>query len=255
MKSVFITGGGRGIGLATSKHFLDHGWRVGIIELDEQALKESLTACNHQIHGYKGDITIYDHVQKAIHSFAEGNEGVIDVLINNAGMVEVGEFEEMEIERHAKIIDVNLKGTINTTMVALPFLKQSENGTIISLSSASAMYGHPELTTYAATKSAIMSLTESWNLAFKKYGIRAADVLPIFVKTRMVFDYYQDYQNLQLKDVKLTPEDVARTIWKAVHGKGIHYYVGLDTKIYAQLIKWMPERWIPSIFRKVIGYR
>jgi short-subunit dehydrogenase len=256
MKTIFITGGARGIGLETARLFLEQGWEVAVFDLDKQALDNAskVLSSNHY-HAYCGDILDTSSLEKALVDFTESSKGILDVLHNNAGIVEVGEFDSQPIETHLSIVDINLKGIINSTYVALPFLKKSESACIVNMSSASALYGNPEITVYAATKSAIKSLTEAWNIAFRKYNIRCTDLIPIYVRTRMVDDHYQKYRKLQLKDVKLTAPMVARSVWKAVNGKQIHYYLGLDTKVYARLLKWLPESWLPVILKKVLGYK
>ena len=243
MKSIFITGGARGIGLETARLFLEKGWRVGIFDKDEEAIRQATDELNHsELAAFTGDVLVERDIQMALESFTTGSEGKLDVLHNNVGMVEVGEFDQQPLEVHLRIVDINLKGFLVTTMTALPYLKKAGKAQIINMSSASALYGNPEITTYAATKAAIKSLTEAWNIAFRKYGIRSADLLPIYVRTRMVDDYHQKYRNLKLKDVKLTAPMVAKVVWKAVHGGRVHYCVGLDTKIYARLLKWLDRK-------------
>ena len=256
MKSIFITGGARGIGLETAKLFLAKNWRVGIFDQDTGALKEVSDQLNHdELHLYQGSILEAGEVQKAMEQFADEGDGSIDLLHNNAGILEVGEFAEQALQTHMHIVDVNLKGLITATYVALPFLRKSKAAKIINMSSASAIYGNPEITTYAATKSAIMSLTEGWSIAFKKYNISVCDILPIYVRTRMVDDYYQKYRNLDLKSVRLTPQLVAEKIMKASKRSNVHHYVGLETKIYARLVNLLPDSWLPGVLRFVLKYK
>jgi short-subunit dehydrogenase len=254
MKTAFITGGAQGIGLCTARMFIRQGYRVGIYDTDEKKLKEVFDE-DTGIEVFTGSVTDPEAVKKALELFTATSEGKLGVLVNNAGIVFVGEYGEQPLENHLVTVDVNLKGILTVTYAALPFLKANNHSVIVNLSSASALYGNPEITTYAATKSAVRSLTEGWSLAFRKYGIRVADLLPIFVKTRMVIDNAKDYRKLNPDKVKLTPEMVAEVVWEAVNGKKTHYLVGKDTKIYALLLKWFPASWIPVIVRKVLNYR
>lgn len=256
MNGIFITGGARGIGLETARLFLAKGWRVGIFDRDEQAISAASLELNHpNLSTFIGDVLSTDDLSQALAAFTSSNEGKLELLHNNVGIVEVGEFDQMSVETHLKIVDINLKGFLITTSMALPYLKKAGKSLIINMSSASALYGNPEITTYAATKAAIKSLTEGWNIAFRKYGIRCADLIPIYVRTRMVDDYYQKYRKLDLKDVRLTAAMVSKVVWQATQGRRVHYYVGLDTKVYARLIKWLPESWLPVILRRVLGYQ
>jgi short-subunit dehydrogenase len=256
MKSVFITGGARGIGFETARLFLSQGWYVGIFDQDQVALDVAYrTLDSDHLMSYQGDVLDAEAIRYALDHFTQKTEGRLDVLHNNVGILDVGEFEELSVAKHLQIVDVNLKGFIITTYTTLPFLKKAHGACIVNMSSASAIYGNPEITTYAATKAAIKNLTEGWNIAFKKHQIKVVDLLPIYVRTRMVDDYHLKYRNLKLKNVKLTPESVAQVVWRAVHGNRIHHYLGWETKIYARLVNWLPDRWLPGILRKVLGYQ
>jgi short-subunit dehydrogenase len=254
MKSIFITGGSQGIGYEVAKLFSSRGWLVGILDVNDE-LFERVSSELKNTYCYLGDVTDRESIESALAHFTAKNGGKLDVLDNNAGVTTVGEFMEKELDEHLKIVDVNLSGVITATYCAVPYLKKAGKSTIVNMCSASALYGNPEIPVYAATKSAVKSLTEGWSLIFRKYGIRVTDVLPIYVKTRMVTDYYEDFKKLSEKDVKLTPEQIAQKIWKAVHGKKIHYLIGADTKVYNQLLKFVPQGLIPGIVRTVLGYK
>ncbi|MGD1839477.1 MAG: SDR family oxidoreductase [Thermonemataceae bacterium] len=253
MKNIFITGGAQGIGAAITRHFQAQGWQVGIFDVDKEKIAQ-IEEDLPNVYGYVGDVTQPEDLQKALEAFTALKQATLNVLCNNAGIVTVGEFEEVPLEKHHQIVDVNLKGVINTTHAALPFLKRASEAVIVNLSSASALYGHPEITAYAATKAAVRSLTEAWYLAFRRYNIHATDLLPIFVKTRMVNDHYHQYSKLDPDKVTLTPEHVARVVWKAVHQKKVHHLVGKETRLYAQLLRWLPAVAVPNIVRKAMGY-
>ena len=253
MRSIFITGGGKGIGLETARLFHRRGWRVGIFDFDDSTFSDIKKEFEN-IELFKGNVLEADQLKDALLTFSDKNNG-IDVLHNNAGIILVGEFDELGLEQNLNIVDINLKGLINSTVCALPYLKKAGHSVIVNMSSASALYGNPELTTYAATKAAVKSLTEGWHVAFQKYGIRVCDLLPIYVKTQMLDGEYEKFNKLSLRDVKLTPELIAGKVWKAVHGRQIHYLVGADTKIFHFLLKIVPESLVPSILRKVLGYK
>jgi short-subunit dehydrogenase len=256
LKTIFITGGARGIGLATARLFLDKDWIVGLYDIDDAALQEAKETLNNaNVHIFQGSILDETELKKSLTTFTKQSDGALHLLHNNAGILEVGEFDEQELKTHLDIVDVNLKGLIVATHAALPFLKKASNSKIVNMSSASAIYGNPEISVYAATKSAIMSLTEGWNIAFRKFGISVSDILPIYVRTRMVDDYHDKYRKLDLKSVKLTPKNVAQSVWKAVNSRRVHYYVGFETKIYARLVHYMPDAWLPPILRTVLGYK
>lgn len=252
-KSIFITGGAQGIGFATAKVFLERDWLVGILDFERDKL-DSVRKIFPEILTYHADVTDFQQVEKALRSFASANEGKIDVLHNNAGITLVGEFTDIDLEVQQKVVDINLKGVINVAYAAIPFLEKAQKSVIVNMSSASSLYGNPELTVYAATKSAVKSLTEAWNISLNSKGIRVTDIIPIYVKTRMVDDHYDEFRKLGPSDIKLTPEMIANKVWKAVHGSKIHYYAGADTKLFAFLLRFLPQKAAPAILKKVIGY-
>lgn len=255
MKYALITGGARGIGLETAKLLISKGWRVALYDIDQKNLELALKEINSELVSiYSGDINDVNGLKEVLVDFTQASQGALHLLVNNAAILEVGDFETKTLEQHLRIVDVNLKGTITCTFTALSFLQAAKGSCIINLSSASALYGHPEIPVYAASKAAIKSLTEAWHLGLKRYHIKVADVLPIFVRTKMVTDYADQYRNLPLSKVKLTPERVAEVIWKAVNGNQIHYLVGKETAGYSLLLRFLPQKWIPIIARKVIGY-
>ena len=91
-------------------------------------------------------------------------------------------------------------------------------------------------------------------MAFQKYNIRVSDIMPIFVRTRMVDDYHQGYQNLQPQKVRLQPEDVAAIVWKAVHRYRLHWLIGRDTRLFARLLQWLPQPFVEPVLKNILKY-
>ena len=249
-KSIFITGAGRGIGKATAQLFAQKGWFVGLADINEAeitALAQELGP--EQCSTHLLDVRKVEEVEKAIAEFSFKTDGQMNVLFNNAGILFSGGFEKIPLEKHKAIVDVNITGQMNVTYYALPLLKATANSTIITMGSASATYGNPELTAYAATKSAVRSLTEGWNLLFKKYGIHVADINPGYVRTDMVSNE-QEAMQLPSKEVKLTAEQIAQAVWKAAHSNRVHHFVGGDAKLF-QWTRWLlPKPLFLAILKK-----
>lgn len=254
--SIFITGAARGIGLATGQLFLARGWRVGFYDVDAEAIEQAKATVAEGLHHWGViDVTDPESIQQALTEFTQHTDGRLNVLLNNAGVAYVGEFETFSLEQYSRMVDVNLKGPIQCTHVALPWLQATPNSRVISVSSASALYGNPELTVYAATKSAVRSLAEGWRISLSRFGIHAATVLPMYVDTRMVTDNLEAYRNLKQKDVKLRVEDLARVIWRAATGpKRTIWLVGADTKLFGFLRRILSDGLTRRLMRKVMNY-
>lgn len=253
-KSILITGAAKGIGKATAELFLEKDWRVILLDKNSSELRAAFSENDDRTLLLEADVsdcrTLKNHYP-AITKFCDSK---LDVLFNNAGIIHVGAFDEVELEKQHATIDVNLKGVLNVTHNMLPLLKASEGSRLISMASASAIYGNPEITVYAATKAAIQSLTEGWSIAFEKYGIECCDIAPIYVSTEMVTDNYGKYRRMDEKDVKLRPEDVAATVWRSLNSKKLHWYVGMDTRIFAGISRFLPQRTARYLTKKVLGF-
>lgn len=132
--------------------------------------------------------------------------GSPDCLINNAGFGKSGEFAEISHDDNEKMIHVNLQGVINCIEAVLPGMQKRKSGTIINISSVADRSARPQLATYAATKAAVKSLSESLRMANAKYGIRICTVAPAKIKTPLLI------QSQLNDDQIIAVEDVAKTI-------------------------------------------
>lgn len=243
MHSIFISGAAQGIGAAIATLFYQHGYKVGIYDINEiQAQKLAQQLGPHAKAGLL-DVANYKQWQQALSEFQTW-AGEMNVLVNNAGILYSGAFEQTDIAEHHRTVDINIKGVLNGCHAALPFLKQASSARIINLSSASAIYGQPDLVSYSASKFAVRGITEGLDIEWQKYGIRVLDVMPLFVQTAMVKE--MDAGSIQNMGVHLTAEDVAQTIYARVQAKDslftkTHEPVGLKTKIMFNLSKVSPQ--------------
>lgn len=239
--TIFITGAGKGIGKATALLFAQRGWFVGLSDInakDLDAVAEEIGDAHCTKHLM--DVRDTPQIRTAMADFGERTGQRMDALFNNAGILIPGGFEQMPLEQHHALIDINLTGIINVTHYALPLLKNTPKSAVLNMCSASAIYGNPELTTYAATKSAVKSLTEGMNMLFRKHDTHVADLLPSYVRTDLVKDV-QGQMELPDRDVKLSAENIAKVAWKAVHSKKVHHYIGFDSNLF-RFCKWLLPR-------------
>lgn len=254
--TLFITGAASGIGKATALKFAENGWFVGLYDIDEAGLTALAAQIGEHCCYQVMDVSDATSTQAALNHFAKHTNNRLNVLCNNAGVLAVGEFDELSIDTHKRMFDINVFGIINCTHQALPLLKRSSPAQVINMSSASALYGHPLLTAYAASKMAVRSLTEGLEIALEKHGIRVCDIMPMYVKTNMVDDNINHWPGLKAKDIHLTPDQVANAVWQAATGSHkLHHLVGLDTKAFGLLGKFIPSRLTRILVKKTIDYR
>ncbi len=240
-KSIFITGAGAGIGAATATLFAQRGWRVGLYDRDESAVQQLAATLGAQAHAGRLDVTEATDWQQAMADW-QARVGRLDVLLNNAGILASGPFESITATQHERILKVNVMGVIHGCLAALPLLKATPGSRVINMSSASALYGQINLSSYSASKFAVRALTEALDGEWAAHGIAVMDVMPLFVQTSMI----NGMQNKSLSRLgaSLTAEDVAQTIWQAATASGpalpLHWTVGWQTRWFARLLRLTP---------------
>ena len=256
-RAVFITGAAAGIGRATALTFAKKGYTVGGYDIDEVGLK-GLAEEIQELGGTAivGHLDVTDPAETAqrVGEFAAAAGDRLDVLINNAGIMLAGPFEDIDVARHLKEVDINTKGVVNGLHAAFPFLRDTANSVVVNLASASAIYGQAELANYSATKFFIRGITEALDIEWHRYGIRVIAMWPLYVQTAMT-DHIKTGTTESL-GIRLTAQDVADAIGKAVEPSWlrraihqVHFLVGSQTKVMAAGSRFMPA-WLSRLISK-----
>ncbi|MFE7708374.1 SDR family oxidoreductase [Streptomyces sp. NPDC057486] len=176
-RRVVVTAGAAGIGLATARAFAANGDRVHICDIDERAL-EQITEADPVITATVCDVSDRPSVENFVEAAAH-TLGGIDVLVNNAGISgPTAPVEEMDPDQWEKVLAVNLTGTFNVTRLSIPFLKKSDSGVVLIMSSVGGRYGYPNRSPYATTKRGLIALTETLALELGDDGIRVNAIAP-----------------------------------------------------------------------------
>ncbi len=161
-KVVVITGASSGLGEATARHLSALGATVvlGARRADRiQALAEELTRVGGKAIAVATDVTDHEAV-KVLVDTAVLSFGRIDVMINNAGLMPHSPLERLKIDDWNQTIDVNIKGVLYGIAAALPHMKQQKSGHIINVSSVAGRQVRPGSAVYAATKAAVLMISE-----------------------------------------------------------------------------------------------
>ena len=240
-KCILITGAASGIGRATALYFSRKGWFAGIFDLDAEGLSGLAREIGpDRCLAKVMDVTKVDEVKAAVGAFGAASQGRLDVLFNNAGIIKMGPFIGNTLEEHHKIVDVNVKGILTCTHLCLEMLKNTPRSRVINMSSASAVYGTPELAVYSAAKFAVRGLTEALNLELEKEGVWVTDIMAPYVNTPMVTASAVKAASVERLGVKLKPEDVAEVVYRAAQGKKVHWPMTLSLKLLLLLHGWLP---------------
>lgn len=220
-KVALITGGNRGIGLATAKLFAEEGARVALAARNEEDGKAAALSIPNAIF-VRCDVKCEQDCRRAVEETVRVLGG-IDVLFNNAGVIYRNRTVEATTEAEwDDTMETNAKGTFLMCKYALPYLRASGHGAIVNTASYTAIVGFPGAATYSASKAAIVSLTRTMALEHAHERIRVNCVCPGSVDTDMIhaaWRAYGDYeQAAQLWASKhplgriATPEEIARAV-------------------------------------------
>ena len=182
--SVFITGGGSGIGAAITEGFLAQGAKVAFVQRSscEDFLEEMSSKYNHKPLFIKCDIVDIKALKKAILTASSAHGGV-NVLINNAANDSRHSLEEMSEEQWDQAINVNLKPHFFTAQAVASIMRAQGGGSIINFSSAAYMMGNAGYPAYVASKAGITGLTRSLARELGHDGIRVNSLIPGWVLT------------------------------------------------------------------------
>ncbi|CAE6829775.1 putative oxidoreductase [Paraburkholderia nemoris] len=186
-KVVVITGASSGLGEATAKHLSAQGAIVvlGARRVDRiQSLAQELIDKGGKALAMATDVTRHEDV-KALVDAAVQTFGHVDVMLNNAGLMPHSPLERLKIDDWNQTIDVNIKGVLYGIAAALPHMKQQKSGQIINVASVAARIVRPGSAVYAATKSAVLMISEGLRQEVKPYGLRTTILSPGAVATEL----------------------------------------------------------------------
>src|ERR1700730_18180682 len=179
-----ITGAARGIGRATAEAFLGKGMRVAIGDVDFDAAQKTAAELGPSTVALPLDVT--DRASfSAFLDRAEEQLGPLDVLVNNAGIMQIGRFIDEDDLTARRMVDINLHGVILGMKLALERMVPRDRGHIVNISSQAGKFGTPGGATYAATKHAVIGLSEAvrGELRLMNADIALSYVMPYVVNT------------------------------------------------------------------------
>ena len=181
-----ITGAARGIGRATAEAFLRQGMKVAIGDVDFEAARQTASELGASTIALPLDVTDRDSFDAFLDS-AEQQLGPLDVLVNNAGIMQVGRFIDEDDLTARRMVDINVHGVILGMKLALARMIPRDRGHIVNISSQAGKFGAPGGATYSATKHAVVGLTEAVRGELRLMGahIDLSYVMPFVVNTEL----------------------------------------------------------------------
>jgi short-subunit dehydrogenase len=184
-RTALITGGSRGLGLVIARQLADRGVRLVLCsrEPDElQRASDDLTARGAEVVAIPCDVTDQEQVETMVRT-ALDRFGAIDILINNAGTIQVGPFEVTTVEDYEQALRTHFWAPLYTTLAVYPWMQQRGHGRIVNISSIGGKVSTPHLLPYSASKFALTGFSEGLRAELAKDGILVTTVIPGLMRT------------------------------------------------------------------------
>ena len=186
-RTALVTAAGRGLGLAISRRLLDDGYRVVLGDIDEELVTEAAAGLSDDrsvARPVAMDVTDDESVRRAL--AAIGPNGVLDVLVNNAGIISRRPAEDFDSAQWDREMAVNLGGTMRCSRTAYPYLMRSAAPSIVNLASVGSTFGLPHRAGYSTAKTGIVGLTRTLAAEWGRRGLRVNAVAPGYIETPMM---------------------------------------------------------------------
>ena len=197
-KVALVTGGARGIGRAICEAYVAEGAKVAVADLLTKDAEETADALGDNAMAIAMDVTDRASIAAGV-AAVEAAWGGVGILVNNAGIFNMGRIDEITLEEYRRQYDVNVGGTIFAIQAVVPGMKRrGRGGAIINFSSQAGRRGEPNITLYCSTKAAVISITQSLALELAKDKIRVNAIAPGVIDTPMwdvVDGLFAKYEN------------------------------------------------------------
>jgi len=233
-KVVVVTGGARGIGAATAAELGRLGAHVVIGDLDAERAEKTAAELGAEalpldVTDIRGFTAFLDDVERRF--------GPIDVLINNAGIMPLGELATEDDATTRRVLEINLHAVIHGTREAAMRMRPRGRGHIVNVASFAGKAGFPGAATYCATKHAIVGLSEAMHLELHGTGVFVSCVMPGIVRTELASGLGEARF---FKSVR--PEDVAQAIAAALQRPEFEIFVPSSLGTMGKLTRLLPRR-------------
>ena len=255
-RAILLTGASGGIGRATALRLARSGAKVGVMARGEsavRALAEEVVAAGGQAVAIQGDVRSQSDAARAVAAMVD-RFGGLDALVNNAGLGYLRGVDEATDEEIEEMVETNLLGVIRMTRAALPKLLARPGSALVNVASYAGKVGAPYYSFYAATKFAVVGLTEAWRRELGPRGLRVTLLLPAAVETSFLEKAGGRDRALGLGPAGtiLRPEQVAAGIERALRSHPPEIYLPARNWALAMMNSALPglsDRIVNALFR------
>ena len=247
-RTIWITGGGTGIGKALAIKFAKEGWNVAISARRENLLKETCEE-HENISSFPLDVTEKNKCKEVFQNILNTFQN-IDICFFSTGTWDPKREKDIDVEQIENVFKVNFFGTLNSIKAVEKYFKDKKSGIITIVSSIAGYRGLPNSTGYGPSKSALNNLAESLYFDFGRSNVRVCLVSPGFIKTPMT-----DKNDFKMPFLK-TPEYAAEKIYDGLVNKNsfeIHFPKSLT--IILKILSFLPNKIYFGFIGKLTKYQ
>jgi NADP-dependent 3-hydroxy acid dehydrogenase YdfG len=214
-----VTGAARGIGKATARALAAQGMKVAIGDLDAALAEQAATEVGHGAIGLPLDVTRRESFEAFVDA-VEQRLGQLDVLVNNAGIMQLGLFLEEDDATAQRQVDINVHGVLYGMKIVLPRFQRRGRGHLVNIASTAGKAGFPGGATYCGTKHFVVGVSEAVRAELRGTNVEISCVMPGVVNTELAAGLQQ------ARGVKnVSPDDVAAAIVEALEHPHFDVYV------------------------------
>lgn len=258
-KRIFITGGANGFGLAIARFYAQQGWRVAIGDIvqEEQANAAitELQALASDVRYFHCDVTQDNDLQTVADTLATEWHGV-DVVVNNAGVAQVGAIDDVSMQDWQWITEINLLGVVRGCRVFTPLLKQQKSGHIVNVASMAGLLDLPNMAAYNTTKTAVVALSETLENELAPFNIGVSVVCPSFFRTNLGSSMRSTVPNMDktldklMSKSDLSADDIAAQVAAAVSQRRFYVLPHAQARRMWRLKRWLPRGIYAKLMQK-----
>jgi short-subunit dehydrogenase len=235
-KAAVVTGGGRGIGKAIAHALAREGVRVAIADLDGEIAQQAAQEAGAGAIGIELDVTDRVAFTAALDDI-EARLGPLDIVVNNAGIMPIGPFEEETDATAIRQLELNLHAVIHGSKEAVRRMKPRRTGTIVNMASIAGKAAAPCGATYSACKHGVVGLSESLRGELRGTGVEVMVVMPAFVNTELARG------TREIRGIKRSsPEDVADAVVAGLKAGRFEVWVPTSIKVLIVTANVLPRR-------------
>jgi short-subunit dehydrogenase len=252
-KTVLIAGGSRGLGLVMAREFAREGARLVLCARDEQELQKAQADVERfgvEVMTVPCDITDRQAVNEMV-AAVNNRFASVDVLVNNAGIIQVGPLEVMTREDFERAMQSHFWGPLNTILAVLPSMRKKKSGRIVNISSVGGKVSVPHLIPYSASKFALVGLSKGLRAELMKDGISVTTVCPGLMRTgsprnaEFKGQHRYEYAWFSISDalplLTVSAENAARQIVRACKRGDAELVISVPAKVAVLFDSLFPE--------------